>query len=124
MKLLVTFSLCFFLIGCSQKSEVDKCVDAWEASVDFIPDDLQAKKNQRFEVRQECMRPGYTLSKSLQMDLDTIRGLCEKKAGTDKPLRTADGSTYYTPPGTSERLKAECELEYRLKQQEANNRFK
>jgi len=111
------------LAGCTQKSDVDKCVEAWELMWDFIPDDEQAKKNQLFEIRKECMRPGYTANKSLAMDLETIRTLCAKKAGSDKPVKDGSGATYYTLPGAIDQRKADCELEYRIKQQEANKLF-
>lgn len=41
--------------GCTQKGDVDKCVEAWEATVEDIPDS-EAKKNQLFEIRKECMQ--------------------------------------------------------------------
>ena len=31
------------LAGCTQKSDVDKCVDAWDATVRDIPDDNQKR---------------------------------------------------------------------------------
>jgi len=110
------------LAGCTQKSDVDKCVEAWELMWDFIPDDEQAKKNQLLEIRKKCMRPGYTANKSLAMDLETIQTLCAKKAGPDKTI--VRGNITYSPgPGLVESKKAECELEYRIKQQEANKPF-
>lgn len=61
-------------IGCSPKSEIDKCVEAWEESVADIKDDgVQSmcqkdsdgkcsgdrrftKKEARFATRQQCLR--------------------------------------------------------------------
>jgi hypothetical protein len=55
--------------GCAQKSEVDKCVDAWEATVKGIPEDVAIplfdrdgkqkwtlKSTTRYEQRLLCMR--------------------------------------------------------------------
>lgn len=123
MKLLVALGLLILLVGCSQKSDVDKCVEAWEAAVDFIPNDSEAKKKQLFEVRKECMWPGYTANKNQAMDLETIQALCAKKAGSDKPVKDGAGATYYVKPGSTDEVKADCELEYRIKQQEANKYF-
>jgi len=43
MKLLVALALLIPLAGCSQKSDVDKCVETWEATVKDIPDDDQKR---------------------------------------------------------------------------------
>lgn len=55
----------------------------------------------------------------LAMSLETIRALCAKKEGPEKTVRP--GILDYREPGWAERIKAECELKYRIKQQEANN---
>jgi len=123
LQILTIAALAGLFGGCAQKSEVDKCVEAWDATVDFIPDDAVAKTNQRFAVRKECMRPGYTANKNLAMDLETIQTLCAKRAGSDKPVKDGSGAITYTLPGSTDRVKADCELEYRIKQQEANKPF-
>ena len=43
------------LAGCTQKSEVDKCVHDWEESVKDRPEDKD-KARSRFEVRLACMK--------------------------------------------------------------------
>lgn len=65
--LLVALILPFaFVVGCTPKSEVDKCVEAWEESVRNVPNDTQKRFNyfgkdytkaeQRVNVRLICMR--------------------------------------------------------------------
>lgn len=49
----------------------------------------------------------------LEMDLETIRSLC----------RTVADSKAIDAPRDYQATKAECELEYRIKQQEANKPF-
>jgi hypothetical protein len=51
----LTLSLLFILTGCAQKSDVDKCVDAWEAAAKGISED-EDKAYQRFSVRGQCMQ--------------------------------------------------------------------
>jgi hypothetical protein len=123
LQILTIAALAGLFGGCAQKSDVDKCVEAWGATFDFIPDDDVAKTNQRFAVRKECMRPGYTANKSLAMDLETIQTLCAKRAGSDEPVKDGSGAITYPLPGSTDRAKADCELEYRIKQQEANKQF-
>jgi hypothetical protein len=43
------------LAGCSQKSEVDKCVDDWEESVRDTPEGKD-KADMRFQIRLACMK--------------------------------------------------------------------
>ena len=120
LQILTITALAGLFGGCAQKSDVDKCVEAWDAIFDSIPDDNVAKTNQRLAVRKECMWPEYTANKSLAMDLETIQTLCAKRAGSDKPVKDGSGAIHYTLPGETDRAKADCELEYRIKQQEAN----
>lgn len=58
----------------------------------------------------------------LEMNLGTIRALCAKVAdekATNAPEKLTAGQIYRIDEAT----KAECELEYRIKQQEANKYF-
>jgi hypothetical protein len=43
------------LAGCTQKSEVDKCMDDWEKVEKDTPED-EDKAAMRFDVRRVCMR--------------------------------------------------------------------
>jgi hypothetical protein len=43
------------LAGCTQKSEIDKCMDDWEKSVNDTPEDKD-KARRRLQMRGWCMR--------------------------------------------------------------------
>lgn len=55
LQILVIAALAGLFGGCAQKSEVDKCVDAWEESVKSTPDS-EKKAEERFYIRMECMK--------------------------------------------------------------------
>jgi len=43
------------LAGCTQKSDVDKCVEAWDATVTDMPEN-KVKAEMRLNARGWCMR--------------------------------------------------------------------
>ena len=55
LQTLVIAALARLFGGCAQKSEADKCVDAWEESVKSTPES-EKKAEERFYIRTDCMK--------------------------------------------------------------------